>query len=139
MCLHTASLYILVAPFLCEVITLPVGVLLLPFLATLVLFCAECIICGNKVAPVHGGVTPTLPYAGVCQLLRRLCCSLKCSHGCSSTSAVTSHFTVCVCMAPSDALLCRRVHAVRPWVCPNPGFRLQLERFAALGYDLSKW
>ncbi|KAF5837797.1 protein-tyrosine phosphatase-like protein [Dunaliella salina] len=33
----------------------------------------------------------------------------------------------------------RKVHAVRPWICPNPGFRLQLERFAALGYDLSKW
>ncbi|KAG2437941.1 hypothetical protein HXX76_005557 [Chlamydomonas incerta] len=33
----------------------------------------------------------------------------------------------------------RRVHRVRPWVMPNPGFRKQLERFGELGCDLSKW
>ncbi|GFR48490.1 hypothetical protein Agub_g10388, partial [Astrephomene gubernaculifera] len=33
----------------------------------------------------------------------------------------------------------RRVHRVRPWVAPNPGFREQLERFGRLGCDLSRW
>ncbi|PNH04721.1 hypothetical protein TSOC_009041 [Tetrabaena socialis] len=27
----------------------------------------------------------------------------------------------------------RRVHRVRPWVAPNPGFRQQLERFEGIG------
>ncbi|KAG2493533.1 hypothetical protein HYH03_008347 [Edaphochlamys debaryana] len=33
----------------------------------------------------------------------------------------------------------KRVHRVRPWVAPNPGFRKQLERFYELGCDPTRW
>jgi len=44
---------------------------------------------------------------------------------------------------PSFAVLrpvaCRRVHAVRPWVMPNPGFTVQLQKFEEMGCDCSQW
>lgn len=33
----------------------------------------------------------------------------------------------------------RRVHSVRPWICPNEGFRKQLQEFQKIEYDVSKW
>eukprot|EP00959_Pyramimonas_sp_CCMP1952_P322633 6751428-Pyramimonas_sp.AAC.1 len=31
------------------------------------------------------------------------------------------------------------VHNARPWICPNLGFRLQLEELERLDCNLSKW
>ncbi|GFH21316.1 uncharacterized protein HaLaN_18592, partial [Haematococcus lacustris] len=33
----------------------------------------------------------------------------------------------------------RRLHAVRPWVMPNPGFRAQLQLFEQQGCDPAAW
>lgn len=33
----------------------------------------------------------------------------------------------------------KAVHAARPWICPNEGFRLQLRELERLACDLTEW
>eukprot|EP00873_Tetraselmis_striata_P004571 jgi/Tetstr1/424835/TSEL_015338.t1 len=63
---------------------------------------------------------------------------VHCAAGCSRSATVCLGYLMWKDNLTFDEAW-RVVHAARPWICPNDGFKKQLREFERLGCDLAKW